>query len=353
MKRTMRKPKVLVVATSRKTRGGITAVVKAHQAGPQWREFHCHWIETTRDGPAWRKVAYFVVALAEFVCLLPDYDIVHIHMAASTSARRKRVFFELARLLRKKTIVHFHPSGEQLLHDARNVRLLRAFFLRADRVVVLSELWRTLLGTLLGVTERVTVLHNPCPVVERQPGLKRPVVLFAGSVIARKGYGCLIRAFARVSGRHEGWRLVVAGNGEVGKARALARSLGIGGRVDFPGWVSGERKARAFNEASIFCLASEGEGFPMAVLDAWAYGVPCVVTPVGGLPDIVAEGENALTFPVGDDGALAAQLDRLMADDALRSRMAEASLRLARTTFNIDTINRQLAQLYTEVGNKQ
>mgnify|MGYP000121639649 FL=1 len=71
------------------------------------------------------------------------------------------------------------------------------------------------------------------------------------------------------------------------------------------------------------------------------------------LPDIVAEGENALTFPVGDDGALAAQLDRLMADDALRSRMAEASLRLARTTFNIDTINRQLAQLYTEVGNKQ
>lgn len=352
MKRTMRKPKVLVVATSRKTRGGITAVVKAHQAGPQWREFHCHWIETTRDGPAWRKVAYFVVALAEFVCLLPGYDIVHIHMAASTSARRKRVFFGLARLLSKKTIVHFHPSGEQLLHDTRNVRLLRAFFLRADRVVVLSELWRTLLGTLLGVTERVTVLYNPCPVVERQPELKRPVVLFAGSVIARKGYECLIRAFARVADRHEGWRLVVAGNGEVGKARDLARSLGIEGRVDFTGWVSGERKARAFNEASIFCLASEGEGFPMAVLDAWAYGVPCVVTPVGGLPDIVVEGENALTFPVGDDGALAAQLDRLMADDALRSRMAEASLRLARTTFNIDTINRQLARLYTEIGNK-
>lgn len=345
-------PRVLVVATSRKTRGGITSVIKAHETGEQWKRFHCRWIETHRDGSILRKLWYLATSIIEYVCLLPFYDIVHIHMAVSTSARRKLVFFGLARLLRKKTIVHFHPPGEQLLHDARNVRLLRTFFLRADRVVVLSELWRTLLATLLGVTERVTVLYNPCPVVERQPELKRPVVLFAGSVIARKGYECLIRAFARVADRHEGWRLVVAGNGEVGKARALARSLGIEGRVDFPGWVSGERKARAFNEASIFCLASEGEGFPMAVLDAWAYGVPCVVTPVGGLPDIVVEGENALTVPVGDDSALAAQLDRLMSDSTLRESMGKASLQLARTTFNIDTINRQLAQLYTEIGNK-
>lgn len=52
-------PKVLVVATSRKTRGGITSVVKAHETGNQWKKYHCKWIETHRDGPSWRKILYF------------------------------------------------------------------------------------------------------------------------------------------------------------------------------------------------------------------------------------------------------------------------------------------------------
>ena len=58
----MHTPKVLVVATSRKTRGGITSVVKAHETGNQWKKYHCKWIETHRDGPSWRKILYFIKA---------------------------------------------------------------------------------------------------------------------------------------------------------------------------------------------------------------------------------------------------------------------------------------------------
>ena len=47
--------KVLVIATSRKTRGGITSVVKAHETGEQWKKYHCRWIETHRDGNSIRK----------------------------------------------------------------------------------------------------------------------------------------------------------------------------------------------------------------------------------------------------------------------------------------------------------
>lgn len=349
----MKKPKVLVVATSRKTRGGITAVIRAYEAGPQWREFHCRWIETSRDGAAWRKLLYLAAALAQYVVLLPFYDIVHLHLTGGTSVRRKAVFFRLARLMGKRTIVHFHPSGPEVLDDPASARHLRRLFTGADRVVVLSGQWRTWLSERLGVTERVTVLYNPCPAVPPPTARRQPVVLFAGSVIARKGYDTLIRAFALVAKRHEEWCLVVAGNGEVDRARALAAQLGIKERAKFPGWVSGETKERLFNEASIFCLASMGEGFPMAVLDAWAHGVPCVVTPVGGLPDVVREGENALTFPVGDARALAAQLARLMAAPALRERLSQASLRLARTTFDAANIRRQLVGIYTEVWNEK
>lgn len=349
----MKKPKVLVVATSRKTRGGITAVIRAYEAGAVWREFHCRWIETSRDGAAWRKVLYLVTALTQYVVLLPFYDIVHLHLTGGTSVRRKAIFFRLARLMGKRTIVHFHPCGPEVLDDPASARRLRRLFTGADRVVVLSGLWRMWLAERLGVRERVTVLYNPCPAVPAPAVGRQKVVLFAGSIIPRKGYDVLIQAFALVAGQHAGWCLVLAGNGEVDKARSLADGLGIGSQVDLPGWVSGEAKERLFAEASIFCLASQGEGFPMAVLDAWAHGVPCVVTPVGGLPDVVREGENALSFPVGNVHALSVQLSRLMTDPSLRERLSQASLRLAHTMFDAATIRRQLAEIYTEVWNEK
>ena len=119
--------------------------------------------------------------------------------------------------------------------------------------------------------------------------------------------------------------------------------------MDFVGWVSGEWKDRLFHESSIYCLASESEGFPMGVLDAWAYGVPCVMTPVGGLPDIVTEGENGLLFPIGDDSALANQLSKMMSDDALRKRVVEETDKYVNGIFNIDNINMQLDDIYSRL----
>ena len=108
-------PKVLVVATSRKTKGGITSVVKAHETGEQWKKFHCKWIETHRDGNSVRKLWYLATALIEYICLLPFYDIVHIHVGLRTSVNRKLIFARIALLFRKKIIVHFHPATITLL----------------------------------------------------------------------------------------------------------------------------------------------------------------------------------------------------------------------------------------------
>ena len=339
-------PRVLVVATSRKTRGGITSVVKAHETGEQWKKYHCQWIQTHRDGPAWRKVWYLVTALVAYIVLLPWYDIVHIHVATTQSAKRKRVFFELAKLLHKKTIFHFHPSNEKFLFEPKNRKLYRNLFSRADLVLLLSEQWRRWIKDSLGLTERIEVLYNPCPVVMRNPELRQKEILFAGTVIPRKGYADLIRGFAKIANLHPDWKVVIAGNGEIDKAKAIATNCGIEKQVKFLGWVTGGAKDEAFQRASIYCLASDGEGFPMGVLDAWAYGIPCVVTPVGGLPDIVVDGENALVFPVGDVDILAKQLERMISDDGLREKIGKASLNLAQTTFDIKNINKKIEKAY-------
>lgn len=338
--------RVLVVATSRKTRGGITSVVKAHETGEQWKKYHCRWIQTHRDGPAWRKVWYLITALFEYWILLPWYDIVHIHVATTQSARRKKIFFDLAKILHKKTILHFHPSNEKFLYEASNKKIYRNLFSRADLVLVLSEQWRRWIKEALGLTEHIEVLYNPCPIVENKPELKQKEILFAGTVIPRKGYADLIRGFSKIASSYPDWKVVIAGNGEIDKAKAIAKECGIEKQVVFLGWVNGKAKELAFQQASIYCLASDGEGFPMGVLDAWAYGIPCVVTPVGGLPDIVVDGENALVFPVGDVDMLARQLEKMISDNILREKISNASLDLAKTTFNIVYINKKLDEIY-------
>jgi len=341
--------KVLVVSTSRKTRGGITSVVKAHESGEQWKQFHCRWIETHRDGNSIRKLWYLTTALLEYICLLPFYDIVHIHVATTVSAKRKLLFLYPAKWLDKKVILHFHPSNEKFLFEPMNVRLYQKLFAKADLVLVLSEQWRRWVKLALNLDNHIEVLYNPCPVVNRREDLRKKHILFAGTIIPRKGYETLIRSFAKIASKNPDWKVVFAGNGEIEDAMKIVEDCGIENQVKFLGWVAGEDKERAFQEASIYCLASDGEGFPMGVLDAWAYGIPCVVTPVGGIPDILVDGENGLVFNVGNIELLAEKLDEIINNDTIRKKIAYASMELAATTFNISSINRQLGNIYLKI----
>lgn len=100
--------RVLVVATSRKTRGGITAVIKQHEKGEQWKKYHCVWIQTHRDGNALVKLWYFFSAFCLYMLLLPFCDIVHFHFSERTSAKRKCLMMPLAKMMGKKIIAHFH-----------------------------------------------------------------------------------------------------------------------------------------------------------------------------------------------------------------------------------------------------
>ena len=341
--------KVLVIATSRKTRGGITSVVKAHETGEQWKKYHCRWIETHRDVNSIRKLWYLGTALVEYICLLPFYDIVHIHLATTQSAKRKKMFFYLAKWLSKKVILHFHPSNEKFLFEPMNSKLYRKLFSKADLVLVLSEQWRCWIKMALGLSNHIEVLYNPCPIVNRRDDLRKNHILFAGTIISRKGYETLIRGFARIAQEHSDWKVIFAGNGEIANAMKIVECCGIQNQVEFLGWVTDKDKEKVFQEASIYCLASDGEGFPMGVLDAWAYGIPCVVTPVGGIPDIVVDGENGLVFSIGDVDGLANKLRMIISDRTLRKNIVLGQDKYVKGAFNINGINRKLEKIYTRL----
>jgi len=337
--------KVLVVATSQKSRGGITSVVKAHKLGEQWRKYHCTWIETHRDGSYSRKLWYLLVSLIKYIILIPFYDGVHIHFSITASAKRKFIFFRIAKLFNKKTIIHFH-AGNQLKEIWNNI--YHEMFTGADKSLVLSNGIKEIVEERIGKRNKTEVLFNPCPQVRKSTvHYKQNIILFAGTLMSSKGYEDLINAFALLT-ECKDWSLVFAGNGEIDKGELLSKKLGIDNRVKFLGWVNGEEKEKIFRETSIFCLPSYAEGFPMAVLDAWAYGIPVVTTPVGGIPDIVHDGINGLLFNAGDVKMLSQQLERLIKDKNLCESLVYESDKLVRDVLNINVINKELDRIYSE-----
>lgn len=342
--------RVLILATSRKTRGGITAVLKAHETGEQWKRFHCHWVQTHRDGNNVRKLAYLAFAWLDFLIRIPFYDIVHVHFSLGTTARRKVPFVKVAKALGKKVIIHLHCGSQ--IHEIWNKDYSYLFSV-ADVSLLLSENLLHMVEEHTGKGRDYRVCYNPCPQISKEPVLqKKKQILFSGTLYAGKGYQDLIRAFAKIAKKYPDWNVVLAGNGEVEKGRAIFKELGIANQVEFLGWVSGEQKDKVFRESMIFCLPSYAEGFPMAVLDAWAYGLPVITTPVGGIPDVAKDGENMLLFNPGDIDALAHQLEKMIIDENLRNRIALASLDFAENKFNQYTINKQLGELYEDLSKK-
>lgn len=341
--------KVLVVATSPKSRGGITSVIKTHIQGGLWDKCNCKWIVTHIDRGKLSAFVYFIWGLITFLFHLPTANIVHIHLSEPTSAMRKLFFFIFAKMYRKKIVVHFHSFSPDTTINSSKQWLYRYMFGRADKVIVLSKMWEDAVCKAFSINN-VVVLYNPCvAVVSEKIYEKQKYILYAGALVARKGYADLLRAFAKIADIHKDWKLVFAGNGEIDEGRELATELGIAQQCLFLGWISGDDKDKVFKESSVFCLPSYAEGFPMAVLDAWAYGLPVVTTPVGGIPDIVIDGINGLLFNPGDIDELVRKLQLLIENEELRAKLSEESLHLASTMFNADTVVNQLEKIYREI----
>ncbi|MFM1873953.1 MAG: hypothetical protein RL398_3375 [Planctomycetota bacterium] len=147
------------------------------------------------------------------------------------------------------------------------------------------------------------------------------VVLTLAQLMHRKGIDVLLRAMAEI---HEPRpTLVVAGDGpEAASLRALADALRLGERVRFLGRRGDAGDLLAACDA--FCLPSRAEGMGVAALEALGASRPVVATRVGGLGELIVEGECGLLVPAEDPSALAAAIVRLRDDRALRERLAAA-----------------------------
>jgi glycosyltransferase involved in cell wall biosynthesis len=282
-----------------------------------------------------------------------EYAVLHAHeyktdllaaLAAGRSSRRVPALVA--------TVRHTEPGFLMGLLQGLDSLLLHRFDrLTAPSRAALGELrgWPALLrktrvihhaagASLDGPPERVAELpqHNGCPVIS-----------IVGRLQAVKGHRLFLESARRVLAKKPEAKFWIVGEGELrGELQAAASQWDLTHAVTFLGYRNDPRNV--MTSSDVVVCASSYESFPQSSLEALALGRPLVATSVGGLVEVVRDGETGILVPPGDPDSMAAAILRLLDDRELARRMGAAGRDFITQTYTLEAQAAALAALYHE-----
>ena len=287
--------------------------------------------------------------------LVEKFDLVVLNPSLGrTALARDAVFLRIAKALGKRVVVFVHgwdPAVKRQI-DERPRRFVGRYA-PADAFIVLAAEFRSALREwgvsapiFLSTTKVEDGLIDGFDVGCKTYG---KTVLFLARVETDKGILTAIDAFGRISDSHPEAKLIVAGDGgAMSDALSLVSQKGIP-RVTFVGHVSVGDVGRLFRASDIYILPTEHEGMPTSVLEAMAFGLPVVTRSVGGLRDILKDGEMGAVSLERDPAWFASAMERLLSDPMLLAQIGLRNHAFAKSRFLASTVSAQLEEIFTDV----
>ena len=225
----------------------------------------------------------------DVVSLHGVWEVMNANAAAYARARRARILLTPQGML----------DSWALRRSSWKKRLARTFY--ADGVLRNADCFHVFSRAeaeavrQLGLHGPIAVIPNgvelPSLIERAVPATELRNLLFLGRLHEKKGIAELVQAWGQVAaGELRSWRLLIAGPDEQGQRRALGRMAAGVPRLEFVGEVHGQAKNALWRKADAFILPSRSEGFPMAVLEAWSYGLPVLMTDACNIPEGFAAG---------------------------------------------------------------
>jgi len=300
-----------------------------------------------------------------------DMDIVHAHspipysdLPALLYAKRKKLPF----------ILTYQFDGVETGGSfARNagVSLYNKLFIHkvldsAEVIIATTKSYAQESPFLRGYLDKIVVVPNGINIEEVTTPLTKEksreildlpqdseLILFFGSLVEYKGPDILLKAFKLVKDVVPTAKLIFAGRGHMDvQLKEAAKQMKISDDVIFTGFVEDTEKPLYYKAADIFCLPSTtlAESFGIVNLEAMAAGIPIVSSNLGGIPDIVKNGENGLLANPYDFEMVAEKLIKLLKDDALRVEMGQNGLKKV-DNYTWDEVAAKTENIYKELIN--
>lgn len=225
----------------------------------------------------------------------------------------------------------------------------------ADRVICISQFAK---GQLMRISHpddwhklqvcRLGVDPSQFTFSERPMDKPTPELLCVGRLSSAKAQTILVQACAQLRDRGVAFHLTMVGQGpDRPRVEQAIRDHHLGEHIHLTGALNQEAVRAQFAKADIFVLASLAEGIPVVLMEAMSSGVPCVSTPVNGIPELIQHERTGLLATPGDVDSLAEQLARLIAEPALRRQLARAALLKVQADFDLPRNVQQLSSIFS------
>ena len=344
--------KVLMIGPDRSVHGGISAVVNNYyEAGLNQKVDLCY-IGTMVEGSKLRKLWQAIKAFVQFCVKLPEYGIVHIHVASDSSFYRKSVFIKTAHVFGKRIVVHQHGGNfeefyyRQLTEKGRkNVQKVLSM---AEVLLVLSLEWKQFFSQITEES-RITVFPNSIQLpqlAEKHYGQHK--LLFLGRLCETKGIRELLNSVAELRSEYPDMKLYLGGIWEEKELETLAGAYPE--NVRYLGWINGEEKKKYLEECDIFVLPTYFEGQPVSVLEAMAFSCAVVASQVGGIPQMIEDGQTGILIKPKDEVSLQDGLLKVLKDARLCAELGANARKKVASEFSIEMSIEKLLQIYRKVS---
>ena len=338
--------------------GGMATVqqlILKHVVGQTIQPQH---ICTHDEGTIFYRFRVFLFAFFRYLqkLLRRDVDLVHIHISERGSVIRKVILILLSLAFNKPVLVHTHGAEFQVFFLELPFffqKTLSYIFRQCNGFIVLSKSWQDFYTSQLGLDPRkVFLLSNSVELPSDLPNRssrEKISFLFCGRVGERKGAFDLIQALALLSPTlRSQMKLIIAGDGDIEQAKTLATQLSVMDQTTFLGWVKPKQRDQLLQQADVFILPSYNEGLPLSILEAMAWQLPIITTPVGGIPEVIVSQDNGLLINPGDVQALSHAMQSLVENEEFRLALGKCSRETAKS-FDIATYGERLACIYGAV----
>ena len=306
------------------------------------------------------------------VAVAEDLDLIHVHYAIphAVSAYLAREMMRKERYL--PVVTTLHGTDITLVGQDPSFLSITQFSIeQSDAVTSISKYLRSATWERFCVSCRIDVIYNfiDADYYRRTPDeeWKRKVAPNGEKIIlhvstfrpVKRITDCIemlarMRDIEKGAGRELGVRLVMCGDGpEREDAESLAACLGLTDNVFFAGKQPQSVIRDYLSIADLFVLPSQTESFGLVALEAMACEVPVIATRVGGLPEVVVEGETGHLFEIGDVDAMAEKALHILRNEAERERLGRRGREVAVSRFTTENIIPQYEKVYDSVIKKR
>ena len=357
----MKRPVVVLLGPSREAISGVATHLNSLLGSRLATRFDLVHFQVgsqgRREGPLARMLRLAVSPFALAATLLrTDAEVVHVNTSLNAKAYwRDLAYVLVAKFCGARVLYQMHGG---MLDRFTGGNALFAWFARAaarmpDARVVLSRAQQQAFQACApGLAIEVVPNGIDCQPYKRynRAASERAAALrliYVGRLVPQKGLPETIEALRLATSRGVAARLVLAGSGpEEARLRQQVRDAGLAREVAFVGAAHGQQKAQLLAQADVFVLASYAEGLPYSLLEAMAAGVVPIVTPVGGMLDVLTDGEHGLFVAPRDAHAIAEAISRLAADRASLARMSAACRARIAAGYSLERVARDFSALY-------